>query len=196
MLCVYSVFVAIYNTRNSLTTKRHAPPRLGAPLRYGPRHYIPPLRGSHLFFWGGSRGLGLRVFAFYALTGRPLRGSTAGYYMAPLRGSELGSLTLAKLPPSHPSNFRFIKHGGLIGKTPKQWPSLRDGNDGRKQRELCPAQRRRRRAANATTPSRLSVVVVGSGTSKLQFHASLTEGSMVVIPFTTKPFKPRSEFGR
>ena len=46
--------------------------------------FMPPLRGSHLFFWGGSRGLGLRVFAFYALTGRPLRGSTAGlFYGAP-----------------------------------------------------------------------------------------------------------------
>ena len=37
--------------------------------------FMPPLRSSHLFFCGGSRGLGLRVCAFYALTGRPLRGS-------------------------------------------------------------------------------------------------------------------------
>ena len=48
------------------TQTKHAPPRLGAPvfasrfarllrrgrpLRYGPRHYMPPLRGSHLFLW-------------------------------------------------------------------------------------------------------------------------------------------------
>ena len=54
------------------------------------------------FFCGGSRGLGLRVCAFYAHTGRPLRGSRLrcgaapprqvatpppGYCIAPLRGS-------------------------------------------------------------------------------------------------------------
>ena len=65
---------------------KHAPPRLGAPvfasrfarllrrgwpLRYGPRHYMPPLRGSHLFF---------RAFPGVP----PLRGSTAGLlYTAP-----------------------------------------------------------------------------------------------------------------
>ena len=131
MLCVFGVFVAIRNTRNSLTTKRHAPPRLGAPLRYGPRHYIPPLRGSHLFLWPFPRVWGfessLSTPSQAAPCGAPVFASRCarllrrgrpppGYYIAPLRGSNLGSrlrccaatpwqaLTLAKFPHHHPSN--------------------------------------------------------------------------------------------
>ena len=53
-------------------------------IPYSEPRFMPPLRGSHLFLWGGSRDLGLRVFALYALTGRPSRGSTAGLlYSAP-----------------------------------------------------------------------------------------------------------------
>ena len=78
-------------------------------IPYSELRFMPPLRGSHLFFWGRFPGF------------RPLRGSTAGlYFIAPLRGSNLGSrlrccaatprqaLALAKLPHHHPFNFRFI----------------------------------------------------------------------------------------
>ena len=135
---------------------KHAPPRLGAPvfasrfarllrrgwpLRYGPRHYIPPLRGSHLFLcpfpgvWGFESSLstpsqaapcGAPVFAsrFTRLLrrGRP----PPGYFIAPLRGSNLGSrlrccaatpwqaLTLAKLP-HHPPPSNSDLSGNLWG---------------------------------------------------------------------------------
>ena len=68
----------------SQTQKTRARP--GSERRYGPRHYIPPLRGSHLFFWGGSRG------------SAPYGAPPPGYFIAPLRGSNLGSLTLAITP--------------------------------------------------------------------------------------------------
>ena len=62
---------------------KHAP--TSAERRFAPVRALyatPP--GFAFVFLGGSRGLGLRVFAFYALTGRPLRGSTAGLlYTAP-----------------------------------------------------------------------------------------------------------------
>ena len=82
----------------------------------------PP--GFAFIFVDGSRGLGLRVFAFYALTGRPLRGSrlrvslrslatpwqaTAGlFYTAPraLNSARLRSPNYSTNPPF---NFRFIE---------------------------------------------------------------------------------------
>ena len=64
MLCVYSVFVAICNTRNSLTTKRHAP----VPARSVAS--LPASRLAALACYAvARRSLGLRVFACYALTG-------------------------------------------------------------------------------------------------------------------------------
>ena len=58
-------------------------------MPYFEPRFIPPLRGSHLFFGAFSRGSAPR--------GAP----PPGYFMAPLRGSEFRSLALA--------NFRFIE---------------------------------------------------------------------------------------
>ena len=124
MLCVYSVFVAICNTRNSLTTKRHAPPRLGASLRSRLRVSLCSLATPWLAGpWGFASSLatpslaplsvGLRCvaslrrsglnFHFYATPGfRGFAAPPPGYFIAPLWGSNLGSLTLAKIPPPSP----------------------------------------------------------------------------------------------
>ena len=74
----------------------------------------PP--GFAFVFVAFSRGLGLRVFAFYALTGRPLRGSTVGLlYSAPpglkfrLPSSLLRSYAEAGAYARNPPfKFRFI----------------------------------------------------------------------------------------
>ena len=126
MLCVYSVFVAICNTRNSLTTKRHAPV---------PARSVASLRSSRFAalacYAVARRSLGLRVFACYALTGaivcRPtlrrfapslrapfpfcvvpvvarLRRSTTGYCLSPLTGLKIPLASARNLF----FNFRFI----------------------------------------------------------------------------------------
>ena len=111
---------------------KHAPPRLGAPvsasrytrllrrgrpLRYGPRHYIPPLRGSHLFLWPvpGVWGFesSLSTPSQAAPCGAPVFASRfarllrrgwppPGYFMAPLRGSEFRSPAARKIFPPSP----------------------------------------------------------------------------------------------
>ena len=59
-------------------------------IPYSEPRFMPPLRGSHLLFWGGSRG------------SAPYGAPPPGYFIPPLRGSEFRSLTLAKIPPSSP----------------------------------------------------------------------------------------------
>ena len=124
MLCVFGVFVAICNTRNSLTTKRHAP----VPARSVAS--LPASRLAALACYAvARRSLGLRVFACYALTGaivcRPtlrrfapslrapfsfcvvpvvarLRRSTTGYCLSPLTGLQFrltfGSQSILQIP--------------------------------------------------------------------------------------------------
>ena len=57
---------------------------------------MPPLPGFAFVFVALPRG------------SAPCGAPPPGYYMAPLRGSELGSLALAKFTHHLPFNFRFI----------------------------------------------------------------------------------------
>ena len=81
---------------------KHAPPRLGAPLRYGPRHYMSAYAASLRSVAPGS------IFFFYATPGfRGFAAPPPGYHMSPLiccRGSNLGFAIARKLF----FNFRFI----------------------------------------------------------------------------------------
>ena len=52
-------------------------------MPYFEPHFMPPLRGSHLFLGGGSRG------------SAPCGAPPPGYFIPPLRGSEFRSLALA-----------------------------------------------------------------------------------------------------
>ena len=138
MLCVFGVFVAIRNSRNSLTTKRHAP----VPARSVAS--LPASRLAALACYAvARRSLGLRVFACYALTGaivcRPtlrrfapslrapfsfcvvpvvarLRRSTTGYCLSPLTGLQFRLAGARKLP----FKFRFIELMGNLLNT-KIW---------------------------------------------------------------------------
>ena len=87
MLCVYSVLVAICNTRNSLTTKRHAPV---------PTRSVASRLAALACYAVARRSLGLRVFACYALTGaivcRP---------------------TLRRFAPSLRAQFSFLRYPGV-----------------------------------------------------------------------------------
>ena len=110
MLCVFGVFVAIRNTRNSLTTKRHAP----VPARSVAS--LPASRLAALACYAVARrssplSVGLRCVASLRRSGlhflfvlyRWLRGYAApppATVFRPLRGSNLGSLTLANCSPT------------------------------------------------------------------------------------------------
>ena len=85
-----------YQWDNNAQTK-HVPPRLGAPvfasrfarllrrgrpLRYGPRHYIPP-RGSHLFLWPFPGVWGFESSLSTPSQAAPYGAPPPGYSMAP-----------------------------------------------------------------------------------------------------------------
>ena len=70
---------------------------------------MPPLRGSHLFFWGRFPGF------------RPLRGSTAGLLYGAPPGLRIRLAGARKLSNKHPFNFRFI---GLLKKRAGEGGSL------------------------------------------------------------------------
>ena len=85
---------------------KHAP--TSAERRFAPvRAFICHPSGVRICFCGLFPGF------------RPLRGSTAGYYMAPLRGSELGSLALANYPtiPPSTSGLSLSVKSGISSKT-------------------------------------------------------------------------------
>ena len=90
--------------KHSPTTARSSASLRSSPLYVGLR-CVASLRRSGLNF------LFLRYPGFRGFAAPP-----PGYCMAPLRGSELGSLTLAKFPHHHPFNFRFIE---LLASTDK-----------------------------------------------------------------------------
>ncbi len=92
MLCVYSVFVLICNTRNSLTTKRHAP----VPARSVAS--LPASRLAALACYAvARRSLGLRVFACYALTGAIVCRPTLRRFAPSLR-AQFSFFTLPGVP--------------------------------------------------------------------------------------------------
>ena len=76
--------------QNATNTKNTRPPRLGASLRSGPRHYMSAYAASLRSVAPGS------IFFFYATPGfRGFAAPPPGYFIAPLRGSEFRSLSLA-----------------------------------------------------------------------------------------------------